>query len=50
MAILISIVIILSLWSITNTLEKIGKRITDRQDQQKELLEEMKSLLMDKND
>lgn len=47
MAILISIVIILSLWSITNTLEKIGKRITDKQDQQNELLQEVKRLLID---
>ncbi|GEN52747.1 hypothetical protein [Halobacillus faecis] len=48
MAVFIGIVIILSLWSITKTLEKITKRITDRQDEQLQHLQEIKERLAEK--
>ncbi|MBX0356962.1 hypothetical protein [Halobacillus sp. Nhm2S1] len=48
MAVFICIVIILSLWSITKTLEKITKRVTDRQDEQLQHLQEIKELLAEK--
>ncbi|MGR9050687.1 hypothetical protein ACQ4XT_18790 [Halobacillus faecis] len=50
MAVFISIIIILSLWSITKTLEKMTKRITDRQDEEIEHLKEIKELLLDKKE
>ncbi|WP_167449407.1 hypothetical protein [Halobacillus trueperi] len=45
MAFFISIIIILSLWSITKTLERMTKRITDRQDEQIQYLQQIKELL-----
>lgn len=39
------IVLMLALWSMTITLEKLAARIIDKQDQQNQLLEEIKELL-----
>ncbi|WP_198162635.1 hypothetical protein [Halobacillus mangrovi] len=39
------IVIILSLWSITKTIEKVSNKIIEKQEQQNELLKEIKSNL-----
>jgi hypothetical protein len=39
------VVLLLSLWSITKTLEKSAERIMKKQDQQYELLKEIKGLL-----
>lgn len=39
------IVLMLALWSITITLEKLAGRIIDKQDQQNQLLAEIKELL-----
>jgi uncharacterized protein YaaR (DUF327 family) len=39
------VVLLLSLWSITKTLEKLAERIMQKQDQQYELLKEIKGLL-----
>ncbi|WLR54175.1 hypothetical protein LC048_17185 [Mesobacillus subterraneus] len=39
------LVLVLALWSITKTLEKLAKRIIDKQEQQYELLKEIKELL-----
>ncbi|MBN9654036.1 hypothetical protein J0K78_07155 [Halobacillus sp. GSS1] len=50
MAVFISIVIILSLWSITKTLEKMTNRITDKQEEQSEHLKEIKELLAEKKE
>ncbi|WLR47415.1 hypothetical protein LC065_18160 [Halobacillus litoralis] len=50
MAVFISIIIILSLWSITKTLEKMTKRITGRQDEEIEHLQEIKKLLLEKKE
>ncbi|WP_391560038.1 hypothetical protein [Robertmurraya sp.] len=44
-ALAIIIVIIISLWSITKTLEKITNKILDSHKQQNELLEAIKSKL-----
>ena len=46
----IVIVIILSLWSITKTLEKMTDKILDSHKEQNELLEEIKSKLVGKSD
>jgi hypothetical protein len=43
----IIIVIIISLWSVTNTLEKLTDKILDKQNKQNELLEEIKQILID---
>jgi hypothetical protein len=45
MGLVIIIVMILSLWSITKTLEKLSNKILDKQDKQTELLEEIKMRL-----
>ncbi|SFG22221.1 hypothetical protein SAMN05216353_12853 [Halobacillus alkaliphilus] len=39
---IIIVVIILSLWSITNTLQKLTNKVLEKQDQQNQLLEEIK--------
>ncbi|WP_170885465.1 hypothetical protein [Bacillus alkalicellulosilyticus] len=49
-AIGIILVIILSLWSITKTLEKLTDKILTSQNKQTELLEEIKARLDDKVD
>ncbi len=41
-ALVISIVIILSLWSITQRLEKLTNKVLEKQNKQNELLEEIK--------
>jgi hypothetical protein len=46
----IIIVIILSLWSITKTLEKLTNKVLDKQNKQSELLGEIKSKLEGKTD
>jgi ABC-type nickel/cobalt efflux system permease component RcnA len=46
----IIIVIILSLWSITKTLEKLTNKVLDKQNKHSELLEEIKSKLEGKSD
>ena len=40
---LIIVVLILSLWSITNTLQKLTNKVLEKQDQQTQLLEEIKA-------
>jgi hypothetical protein len=40
------VVMLLALWSITKTLEKLADRILERQDHQNELLIEIKDSLM----
>ncbi|WP_202412398.1 hypothetical protein [Halobacillus litoralis] len=50
MAVFISIIIILSLWSITKTLEKMTNRITDKQEEQIEHLKEIKERLVEKKE
>ncbi|MCA1010526.1 hypothetical protein [Halobacillus halophilus] len=40
---LIILVLILSLWSITNTLQKLTNKVLEKQDQQTQLLEEIKA-------
>lgn len=50
MAVFISIIIILSLWSITKTLEKMTARITDKQKEQIEYLQDIKELLAEKKE
>ncbi|WP_197061383.1 hypothetical protein [Halobacillus sp. BBL2006] len=42
MGLAVIVVMILSLWSITKTLEKLSNKILDKQDKQTELLEEIK--------
>lgn len=44
-ALAIIIVIIISLWSVTKTLEKLTDKILEKQNQQNELLEEIKQKL-----
>ena len=44
-ALAIILVIILSLWSITKTLEKLTDKVLENQNKQNELLEEIKSKL-----
>ncbi|WP_170029938.1 hypothetical protein [Mesobacillus jeotgali] len=39
------VVLVLALWSITKTLEKLANRIMEKQEQQYELLKEIKELL-----
>ena len=39
------VVLVLALWSITKTLEKLANRIIEKQEQQYELLKEIKELL-----
>ncbi|MFZ0475815.1 MAG: hypothetical protein WAM18_10145 [Halobacillus sp.] len=39
----IIVVLILSLWSITNTLQKLTNKVLEKQDQQTQLLEEIKA-------
>ncbi|WP_226670309.1 hypothetical protein [Metabacillus litoralis] len=46
----IVIVLILSLWSITKTLEKMTDKILDSHKKQNELLEDIKSKLEEKQD
>ena len=43
--IVVVVVLILSLWSITKTLEKSVDRIIEKQEQQQKLLQEIKALL-----
>lgn len=50
MAVFISLIIILSLWSITKTLERMTKRITDKQDEQIVHLQEIKELIAEKKE
>ncbi|MEC3885679.1 hypothetical protein VKA52_18310 [Halobacillus sp. HZG1] len=50
MAVFISIVIILSLWSITKTLEKMTNRITEKQEEQIGHLKEIKERLVEKKE
>jgi|GEM_PF-4595959 len=45
----IIVVIILSLWSITNTLQKLTNKVLEKQDQQTQLLEEIKVKLESKS-
>ncbi|WP_173380437.1 hypothetical protein [Halobacillus halophilus] len=40
---LIIVVIILSLWLITNTIQKVTNKVLEKQDQQTQLLEEIKA-------
>ncbi|WP_187119034.1 hypothetical protein [Bacillus marasmi] len=46
----IILVILLSLWSITKTLEKLTDKVLENQKKQNELLEEIKSKLVGKCD
>lgn len=46
----IILVIIISLWSITKTLEKLTNKVLENQNKQKELLEAIKSKLDGKSD